>query len=278
METGYREEIDERLTGILSHFYVIKTDVDKEGSLHHLSPSLEMMLVFNFGTPVSFSFGEKEITRHAIHKIGIFGPMRKMLNYHIKPGNDLLVLNFTLNGFYRFFSEPMEHFSDEHMFDPDLLIQKNRLEKMWEMMNMLPSATQRIELMTQYLLSDLRESDPETLPLLEAASYFHSAQVSPVKAIADKAALTERTVQSRFKRYVGYSSKELLRFLRFKKVLYHILTLTGNLVDWAALVEGYGYHDQSHLIKDFKYYTGVSPRQFMKLNEQDGFCMSTEIN
>jgi AraC-like DNA-binding protein len=172
----------------------------------------------------------------------------------------------------------MENFSDEHLLDPDLLMQKNKLEKMWEMLGMLPSAMQRIELMTQYLLSDLKENEPETLPLLESVSYFHSAQVSPVKAIADKAALTERTVQSRFKRYVGYSSKELLRFLRFKKVLYHILSLTESLVDWADLVERYGYHDQSHLIKDFKYYTGVSPRQFMKLNEQDGFCMSTEIN
>jgi AraC-like DNA-binding protein len=100
--------------------------------------------------------------------------------------------------------------------------------------------------------------------------------VNPVKVMADKASVTERTVQMRFKKYAGYSPKELLRFLRFKQVMAFILARPKEKIDWFELIVQYGYHDQSHLIKDFKYYTGVTPKQFIKLNEEGNLCLARD--
>ncbi len=40
-------------------------------------PALEMVLVLNFGPPLSFSFGEDEIAEQQVERIGIIGPLRK---------------------------------------------------------------------------------------------------------------------------------------------------------------------------------------------------------
>ena len=66
-------------------------------------------------------------------------------------------------------------------------------------------------------------------------------------------------------KYVGYSPKELLRFLRFKQVVAYILQNKGKKTDWIEIANKFGYFDQSHLIKDFKHYTGASPKDFIKI-------------
>lgn len=274
METGYREKVDPRLNGVLNHFYRIETLAGHGRRTYHLSPNLEMMLVFNFGAPVFFSFGEAQIGRRAVRATGVFGPLRRMLNYELTEGADLLVLNFTMNGFYRFFSVPMDDFDGDIVSDEVVSGHRERLEVMWHALVPL-SPHDRTKWLNEYLLANLLGNEPDALPLLDAAAGFHQLQVSPVKAIAREHGITERTVQGRFRKYVGYTSKELIRFLRFKEILRFLLAKgAGTPVDWAMLVEEHGYHDQSHLIKDFKYYTGMAPRKFLKMNQADGFCMT----
>ena len=88
--------------------------------------------------------------------------------------------------------------------------------------------------------------------------------------------LSERTIQLRFKKYLGYSPKELLRFTRFKKVINRILQKENHNVDWYGLVDEFGYHDQSHLIKDFHHYLGTTPLKFVKDIVGKEFCVSKE--
>jgi AraC-like DNA-binding protein len=133
---------------------------------------------------------------------------------------------------------------------------------------------ERIAVLTDYLMSKLTPSEPAALPLLKGIPLFHDTSSSPVKAIAAGTLLSERTVQLRFKKYVGYSPKELLRFLRFKQVLQALMLSRSDEADWFEIIDRFGYHDQSHLNKDFKHYTGMPPRQFLKLNASGDFCIN----
>lgn len=253
-----RFDVDERLSGVLSHFYAITAP--QEG-IYHLSPSLEMMVVFNFGAPVSFSFDEKDILDHTVERIGILGPLRRMMNYALKADSHLLVLNFVYDGFYRFLSE------EAHTA---------RLDEIWNLLAPLPGPEERVAALTDYLLTVISPVEEAAKPLLENVDELYNPVVNPVKVMADKASVTERTVQMRFKKYAGYSPKELLRFLRFKQVMAFILARPKEKIDWFELIVQYGYHDQSHLIKDFKYYTGVTPKQFIKLNEEGNLCLARD--
>lgn len=269
---GRKFEIAGGLTGVVSHFYTISVPDGTPTGIYHLSPSLEMMVVFNFGAPVSFSFGEKAARDRKIERIGILGPLRRMMNYELKAGTDLLILPFIYDGFYRFLSinDPAG------LQEDDMATHALRLEEIWHTLAAISSPEERVAVLTKYMLAVIAPVDPAAKPLLDHVEDIHDPAVNPVKVIAGNAAVTSRTVQLRFKKYVGYSPKELLRFLRFKQVMTYVLNQQQNKINWFDLIVQFGYHDQSHLIRDFKYFTGVTPRQFVRLHKEGNFCIGRD--
>jgi AraC-like DNA-binding protein len=134
----------------------------------------------------------------------------------------------------------------------------------------------RVAVLQDYLISHLVQAEKGAAVLIDNAEVVNNNTLNPVDVLAEKAAVSDRTIQKRFRKYVGYSPKELLRFLRFKAVVHFILENKSQKIDWFEIIHTYNYHDQSHLIKDFKYFTGVTPRQFLKLNDEENFCMHTD--
>lgn len=271
-DSGKKYPVDESLSDVLSHFYVIKLADSEPLQSHHLAPNLEIMIVFSFGTPVLYTYGKEKLKEHTLERVGILGPLRRMMSYELKAGADLLILPFIYNGFSRF--------SSLTAYDADRAsLQWNftqRLEALWEKLAALTDPEKRIAALNACLTATLADNDPAAKPLLDSLTDIHNPVVNPVRVIAARTSLSERTVQLRFKKYTGYSPKELVRFLRFKQVMSFILQRLEEKIDWFNLIMQMGYHDQSHLIKDFKYYTGVSPRQFVKLNREGNFCVGRE--
>lgn len=273
-DNGTKYELTGALTEIVRHIYGIRMPEDAAPVVFHLSPSLEMVLVLNFGPAIAFSFGDEEITDQQVTQIGIIGPLRKMMNYQLKPGTDILVLPFVNDGFFRFMklSTNNVNLSDEN----SVAEYADNLNALYEEMNALQDVELRVELLKSYIEKAVKEVEAGAKPLLENSSTFFDPSLSPSKVIAEKADITERAVQMRFKKYVGYSPKELLRYLRFKQVVAHLMEHRGEPVDWFDLIVQFGYHDQSHLIRDFKFYTGGTPTQFLEINDTGDFCTSRD--
>jgi AraC-like DNA-binding protein len=271
---GQFYEVQPSLTEVVSHFYHLHTAADSEIVLKHLSPNFDMLMLFNFGSPIRFSFNDEALNQALIKHTSVIGPLRKMLNYELQPGTDAIVVNFTLNGFYRLFKIPMSGLSLGEFTDPDILIDKNCFAELWEQLAALKDMEHRIQLIESYAASFISANEPAAIPLLSGSSYFHQASIQPVKAMAANTALTERTIQMRFQKYMGYSPKELLRFIRFKNVVYQLLNHKAAEVDLFELIETNGYHDQSHLTKDFNHFLGTTPRKFIKNIAGKGFCVS----
>ena len=68
-----------------------------------------------------------------------------------------------------------------------------------------------------------------------------------------------RTLERKFAKQVGTSPKQLCRAIRLQKTLKTMLDGNKSLTDVGYESE---YYDQAHFIKDFKDFTGVSPKQF----------------
>jgi len=81
-----------------------------------------------------------------------------------------------------------------------------------------------------------------------------------VTELSAKAGISARHLERRFRTQVGVPPQALLAVLRFRRVL---ASLDAQMPAWAHVAAACGYHDQSHLIRDFKRYTGMSPRAFL---------------
>jgi AraC-like DNA-binding protein len=80
-----------------------------------------------------------------------------------------------------------------------------------------------------------------------------------VTTIAERLHVSESKLRRVSLRHFGFPIKVLLRRSRFMKSLVSIYGQEpGN---WAKLIDP-SYHDQSHFIKDFRYFMGISPTEF----------------
>lgn len=78
--------------------------------------------------------------------------------------------------------------------------------------------------------------------------------------LARRAGLSLRSLQRLFERYVGLGPKWIIRRARVQEAAERVAA--GQAVDWAALAVELGYHDQAHLIHEFKAQLGFTPAAY----------------
>lgn len=83
-----------------------------------------------------------------------------------------------------------------------------------------------------------------------------------VESLASAAGQSKRSLQRLFERYVGVGSKWIVRRARVHEAAERVAR--GERIDWAALAAELGYHDQAHLIRDFRAQLGETPAVYAR--------------
>lgn len=265
--------VEEPLEEVINSFYHLFVAPEAEPIIRHVCPNLEMMLVFSFGVPIRISFHNNPLYIEVTRRTAVIGPLRQMLNYELLAGADALVVNFKFNGFQRLFGMPLTGLTGVGTTGAEILTDDGRFDRLWEELAALPSAEQRVGLLKRSALGLLKENDQVIQAVIGNLARFFNPCVDPVKAIAADTRLSERSIQMKFQKHTGYSVKELLRFLRFKEVVAYILARSNQKIAVFDLIAIHDYHDQSHLIKDFQYFLGMAPQQFIKNLNNGSFCV-----
>lgn len=78
----------------------------------------------------------------------------------------------------------------------------------------------------------------------------------PIAELAAQLGISAGHLGREFTRVVGLSPLALARLLRLRRLL---AALDAGSTDWGALAVELGWYDQSHLIRDFRRHTGVTP-------------------
>ncbi|QHS59565.1 AraC family transcriptional regulator [Chitinophaga agri] len=234
-----------------------------------LSPTFQTILVFNFGAPIQFSPADGHTL--PIDKSIVIGPLKFAHAYTIPAHGEMLVANFKLDAFYRFFGKHLRSYAD-FLLHPDDIMGEHCFATLWEELKALPDMQQRVDCILDFSAGYLRSRDSGSEDIVNKSDA--GGVVNPVKEIADKQGQSERNIQLKYKKYLGYSAKEMNRYQRFKKILDRLQELSQhNTIDWFELVHEGGYYDQSHLIHDFNHFLGLSPAQYLKL--QSSVCIAS---
>lgn len=84
----------------------------------------------------------------------------------------------------------------------------------------------------------------------------------PIKEIAKKEKLHIRTLERRFLKETGISAKQFAKIVQFQSSLTQLTT--NDFREISEIVYTNGFSDQSHFIRVFKAFTGVTPHTFGK--------------
>lgn len=168
-------------------------------------------------------------------------------------------VHFRPGGAAPFFDLPLSEIMDRHV----------SLEHLWgskanELRQRLQEArtpASLFALLEGALLERLREVPMHYGLVVDAIQKLSASPISvSVRDISDATGYSRKRFIRLFHNYVGLTPKLFLRVQRFQWFLDQISP--GSNMDWARVALDAGYFDQSHMIRDFRAFTGVSPLKY----------------
>lgn len=114
-------------------------------------------------------------------------------------------------------------------------------------------------------VDNMVSSRTETLEKMICENYGHVS----LPELADAVGCTVRHVHRTFAAEVGKGPKEFSRIVRIRETVTRMFEDPNENI--SNYIEGMGYSDQAHFQREFKWYTGYTPGNFIKLL-RDGTC------
>jgi AraC-like DNA-binding protein len=232
-------------------------------------PDIWPVMGFQYRGRVSTLIGREE---SSLDTAGITGLQSALRRYRYSPGTGTVLVRFQPWGASAFLPLPMSEIVDCNVGLADVLPQ-SRVREMQEKLDACAEShalessadLRRIAVIEGFLLSCLVSRTPDGLlrrsvRLLQAqAATVHDA--TSLALIAEQLGIGERQLERKFKEWVGFGPKKFARLLRFRQALERLHDAPQNKLN----VLSAGFYDPSHLNKEIKAFTGLTPDALARL-------------
>lgn len=121
----------------------------------------------------------------------------------------------------------------------------------------------QIDIINKYLVavSNVIKANPDNIVHYALEHIISSNGITSLTELRKRLHITERTFERRFEQYVGVSPRQFSRICQFKSALFQLDKKNFNKLSDVAYRNGFA--DQSHFIRSFKQFTGLSPKQYV---------------
>lgn len=222
---------------------------------------------------VSWDLGERSFTQVILPHpcvnlasepglIAVYGIPTSRAPHEISGSGVVVGTKFHPGGFAGFIDGPASALNDRKVPLPELFGDAG-ISLELELASCAGDADRHIAAVESFLAERLPPPDPR-YEIVRAVTrdMLHGAPGTTVAALAERHAVSARTLQRLFREYVGVGPKWVLKRYRMHEAAERIAS--GEAADHAALAADLGYFDQSHFIRDFSDQIGVSPGEYAR--------------
>ena len=230
-------------------------------------PSGQSQLLINLGPPqYRIAPGPPEV-RVPFTDIWYSGLHQGPIDTEAPHGNALLGVAFTARGTFPWLGERMDGLSDRIIALADA-VGDGALALREQLLN-TASLEARFKLVEQWLLARFKPRNIVHPGVRWAVDRIAAAGGKvTIEELAAQSGFSRKHLGNLFQQQVGMGPKALARVHRFRGAL-DILNRANGEVPWSALAEQCGYYDQSHLINEFRRFTGFSPVELARRDRPD---------
>lgn len=249
-ETHYPTE---QLKPYIKHFVVSENETEGD---YKVFPSSALVIGFQYKGQLATIKNNKE---SKLTGAGITGISDSFKIFKNSANIGTVLVYFTEIGFTHFASSPANELfnlslSLDHIFD------KASINEAEEKLSFATTDKQRIEIVEQFLLSQLKDIQTDKLIVEAVKLIYQSKGTIRIKELNEKLFISQSPFEKRFRKVVGTTPKKFTSIVRFNTVL-NSLDATKSLTE---LCYENGFFDQAHFIKDFKQFTGDTPDTFKR--------------
>ena len=232
---------DAALAELIEQFWLVDWDLrDKPAHMQQNLPDPNFHLVISKGT------------------VNLLGPVSKSYSYEMQGKGQIVGVKFALGAFAERLNFKPENFVDQQVevqqifnIDSSLLLSE---------LSAAASDQQRVAILQSCFRPFAIEPSVQGARVRQLVSLIkQQSDITKVELLSERSNLSVQAIQRCFRQYLGVNPKWLIRKYRLHQAL---LLLEQQSVEIADLVEALGYTDQSHLIRDFKEFLGVTPTTY----------------
>jgi AraC-like DNA-binding protein len=245
------------LTEFIKRYWTLEGEKENTPLKNTIVPDGTMKLIFHYGD--TYKHHSKSGKIIILPKCFLIGQLTKP--YVIEPlgVTGSFVVQFKPNGFLPFTSIPIKEM--ENTAIPLDKLFGERGKNLGERILNANSTYERIQIIETFLLNEL--ADKKTIDNIVKSTIetiFNSNGRFSVSEFSKSTNINRRQLARKFSSAIGLSPKQLAKTIRIQTTLKALLNNKHtSLTDLAYENE---YFDQAHFIKDFKEFTGLTPKEF----------------
>ncbi len=241
------------LTPYIKHYWFLKTESNFPVQMRTV-PTGHISLIFHKGSRI-FSASDNRFQAQAF----LCGHEKVYTDLIYSGLVNMVCVVFRPSGAGVFFKMPMDKINGLQTDIYDL--EDKNLVYLQESLYETATNHQCASLIEQFLLNKIENPDLYNLKRINAAISLINAGQHDMNVLANASCLSPRQFNRVFTTYVGAKPKEFQRIIRFQRALFTLQSQKD--INPARLAVECGYYDQSHLIKEFKSFSGYTPLEYI---------------
>ncbi len=245
------------LTEFVKRYWTLDGEKENIPLKNTIVPDGTMKLIFHYGDTYKHHSKSGEIT--TLPKCFLIGQLTRP--YVIEPTGvtGSFVVQFKPNGFLPFATIPIKEMENTAVPLDKLFGEEGK--KLGELILNAGHTSKRIQIIETFLLKEL--ADKKTIDHIVKSTIetiFNANGQFSVNEFSKSKNINRRQLARKFSSAIGLSPKQLAKTIRIQTTLKVLLNEEiKSLTDLAYENE---YFDQAHFIKEFKEFTGLTPKEF----------------
>lgn len=192
----------------------------------------------------------------------VYGQISAFKNLYSEKNASLIIVVFQPNGINRLLGIPANELKERIICTGDLFGRQGLIlqEKLYEQVDLEAKSN----LLDTFFLTLSSKQSIADQPLIQTSIdfIFKNRGSITINQLVKKTGYTERHIERVFRECIGLNPKKFGKIVQLHHFLKLVKDNSGQSTITGLCYEA-GYYDQSHLNKEFKKYTGITPLQYM---------------
>jgi len=243
----------------IKYYCFMESDIHEPDVMERVIPAENVQLMFHYKNPFIVHHSNKTVIQQP--RSIISGLSDSFSDVSTNGETGVVFISFYPMGACHFFDFPLIEIENQSM---DLTYLFNsEIMQIEERLYLKESIKGKVEIIENFLLRRYSPIIAHDKVLIQKGIEIIKVKrgQTNAKSLSDLLCTTPKTLERKFSQYLGKTTKQVIKLMRFQEVLHNFSNNKG--LSLTELAFNNGYFDQSHFIRDFKSYTGYTPREFV---------------
>ena len=246
------------LKNYIKNYCFMESDIYDTDVMERVIPTENIQIMFHYKNPFVVIHSNKSVIKQP--RSIISGLSDNYSDVSTAGETGVVFISFHPTGACHFFNFPLSEIENLSVDMTDLFnSEKRKIEKLLYFKETIKDKVTVIENFLMRRYAPIPSHDGLLIQKgVEIVKNFKGQ--TNAKFLSDSLYTSPKTLERKFAKYLGKTTKQLIKLIRFQEVLHNFSC--ANELSLTEHAHYNGYFDQSHFIHDFKSFTGYTPKEF----------------